>query len=78
MRSLSQSGPVRRAILSKLMFVYTPKHGSWLNVAEIEPRGRPRECINAARVNGRVASKAEFDRTAEAAASTGLGRATQR
>lgn len=40
-----------RAILSKLMFVYTPKHGSWLNVAEIEPRGRPRECANAARAD---------------------------
>ena len=25
-----------RAILSKIEFVYTPKHGSWLNVAEIE------------------------------------------
>jgi len=27
-----------RAILRKLVFVYTPKHGSWLNVAE--PGGR--------------------------------------
>lgn len=25
-----------RAILGKIEFVYTPKHGSWLNVAEIE------------------------------------------
>ncbi|WP_461056320.1 transposase, partial [Spirosoma arcticum] len=25
-----------RAILPKIAFVYTPKHGSWLNVAEIE------------------------------------------
>ena len=25
-----------RAILQKIEFVYTPKHGSWLNVAEIE------------------------------------------
>ena len=25
-----------RAILKKLTFVFTPKHGSWLNIAEIE------------------------------------------
>ena len=25
-----------RAILDKIEFVYTPKHGSWLNMAEIE------------------------------------------
>lgn len=30
------AAPRARAILSKLEFVYTPKHGSWLNVAEIE------------------------------------------
>jgi hypothetical protein len=24
-----------RAILGKLKFVFTPKHGSWLNIAEI-------------------------------------------
>ena len=28
--------------LDRLEFVYTPKHGSWLDMAEIEPRGRPR------------------------------------
>jgi DDE superfamily endonuclease len=29
--------PVRaRAILNKIEFVYTPKHGSWLNIAECE------------------------------------------
>ncbi len=25
-----------RSILSRLEFVFTPKHGSWLNIAEIE------------------------------------------
>jgi hypothetical protein len=29
--------PVRaRAILNKIEFIYTPKHGSWLNIAECE------------------------------------------
>ncbi len=31
-----------QAYLDRLEFVYTPKHGSWLDMAEIEPLGRPR------------------------------------
>jgi len=31
-----------KSYLDRLEFVYTPKHGSWLDMAEIEPRGRPR------------------------------------
>ena len=31
-----------KAYLDRLEFVYTPKHGSWLDMAEIEPLGRPR------------------------------------
>lgn len=27
---------IARALLAKLEFVYTPKHGSWLNMAECE------------------------------------------
>lgn len=46
-----------RAILSKLEFVFTPKHGSWLNVAEIELSVLTRQGLT-----GRVASKAEFER----------------
>ncbi len=46
-----------RAILSKLDFVYTPKHGSWLNVAEIELSVLIRQGLTA-----RVASRAEFER----------------
>lgn len=45
-----------RAILSKLMFVYTPKHGSWLNVAEIELSVLTRQGLTQ-----RVASRAEFE-----------------
>ncbi len=45
-----------RAILSKLEFVYTPKHGSWLNVAEIELSVLTRQGLTE-----RVASRAEFE-----------------
>lgn len=45
-----------RAILSKLTFVYTPKHGSWLNVAEIELSVLTRQGLT-----HRVASRDEFE-----------------
>lgn len=32
-------------ILSKIIFCYTPKHGSWLNMAEIEINMMSRECL---------------------------------
>lgn len=34
-----------RKILSKIEFYYTPKHGSWLNMAEIEINIMDRECL---------------------------------
>ncbi len=33
-------------LLSKIEFYYTPKHGSWLNMAEIEINVMDRECLN--------------------------------
>jgi len=33
-------------LLSRLEFHYTPKHGSWLNVAEIELSVLSRQCLN--------------------------------
>jgi len=36
-----------RRILDKLEIHYTPKHGSWLNMAEIEPRVLSRQCMDA-------------------------------
>lgn len=33
-------------LLQKLEFCYTPKHGSWLNVAEIEFSVLSRQCLN--------------------------------
>lgn len=35
-----------RRLLGKLEFHYTPKHGSWLNMAEIEFRILARQCLN--------------------------------
>ena len=37
---------VARRILNKLEFHYTPKHGSWLNMAEIELSVLTRQCLN--------------------------------
>lgn len=50
-----------RAILNKLEFVYTPKHGSWLNVAEIELSVLTRQGLA-----HRVASRSEFERQVQA------------
>jgi len=38
--------PEARRILDKLEFYYTPKHGSWLNMAEIELSVLNRQCLN--------------------------------
>ncbi len=35
-----------RQLLNKLEFVYTPKHGSWLNMAECEFSVLSRQCLN--------------------------------
>ena len=46
--SLYKAFPASRArqLLNKLEFVYTPKHGSWLNMAEIEFSAMDRQCLN--------------------------------
>ncbi len=36
---------IARALLDKLEFVYTPKHGSWLNMAECEFSVLSRQCL---------------------------------
>jgi transposase len=50
-----------RAIVEKLEFVFTPKHGSWLNIAEIELSVLTRQGLKQ-----RVASKEELERQATA------------
>jgi DDE superfamily endonuclease len=38
-----------RAILRRLEFCYTPKHGSWLNIAENELSSMTRQCVKTRR-----------------------------
>ena len=50
-------GPERaRAIIKRVDFVYTPKHGSWLNIAESELSALSRQAVN-----GRVESREELE-----------------
>ena len=42
--------PVARAYLERLRFVYTPKHGSWLNIAECELSALSRQCLAGRRI----------------------------
>ena len=35
-----------RRILERLEIHYTPKHGSWLNIAEVEIRFLSRQCLS--------------------------------
>lgn len=35
-----------KALWDRFEFVYTPKHGSWLNMAEIELNALNRQCLN--------------------------------
>ena len=37
---------VAKALWDRFEFVYTPKHGSWLNVAEVELNVMIRQCLN--------------------------------
>jgi hypothetical protein len=46
-----------RAIARKLEWHYTPKHGSWLNVAEVELAALSRQCLSR-----RIGTKAELGR----------------
>jgi hypothetical protein len=39
-----------RAIVRRLEFRYTPKHGSWLNIAENELSSLTRQCLNGRRI----------------------------
>ncbi len=43
-----------RKLLDKLRFHYTPKHGSWLNMTEIEFSLLSRQCLSARMADARV------------------------
>lgn len=45
-----------KALAERFEFHYTPKHGSWLNIAEIEISALNRVCLNR-----RIASKSQFE-----------------
>jgi DDE superfamily endonuclease len=51
--------PEARRLLDKLDLQYTPKHGSWLNMAEIELSVFSRQCLNR-----RIADDTTFQRLA--------------
>jgi hypothetical protein len=40
-----------RALVKKIEFHYTPKHGSWLNIAENELSSMTRQCISGRRIS---------------------------
>lgn len=44
------------ALMKKIKFIYTPKHASWLNMAEIEINIMDRQCTG-----GRIESKVKLD-----------------
>jgi hypothetical protein len=58
-----------RRLVEKLEFHYTPKHGSWLNMAEIELSILQRQCLNR-----RIADEATLKREVAA----GISNATKR
>jgi len=60
---LYQAYPPEEAhrILSKLEFVHTPKHGSWLNMAELEFAAIQRQCLDR-----RIGTKEELTREVDA------------
>ncbi len=41
---------VARAYIKRIDFVYTPKHGSWLNIAECELSALTRQCLTGRRI----------------------------
>ena len=54
-----------RRILRKLEFHYTPKHGSWLNIAEIELSVFSRQCLDR-RIGDEEALRSEIKKLEEA------------
>jgi hypothetical protein len=49
-----------RAYVRRINFVYTPKHGSWLNVAENELSSLTRQCLKSRRVSSLKTLKTEI------------------
>jgi hypothetical protein len=62
-----------RAIVSRIEFHYTPKHGSWLNIAENELSCLTRQCVSGRRIGSEEALRAETTAWADATNSTQRG-----
>ena len=71
----SAEGERARRMARRLEIVYTPKHGSWLNVAECELSAMTRQCLNGRRIGNlkdlRLKVEAWAERTNGNAVSTG-------
>jgi len=52
--------PAAKALWDRFAFVYTPKHGSWLNMAEIELNVLIHQCLDR-RIDNMVEMQAEVD-----------------
>lgn len=60
-RNMSGMAPAARRIIKRLEIHYTPKHGSWLDIAEIELNVMTRQCLsrrieNIAKLRGELAA----------------------
>ena len=56
---------VARAYVKRIDFVYTPKHGSWLNIAECELSAMTRQCLTGRRIGEISELNAEITAWAE-------------
>ena len=50
-----------REIVKRIEFRYTPKHGSWLNIAENELSAMTRQCLKKPRIGDIVTLQEEVD-----------------
>lgn len=62
-----------REIVKRIEFRYTPKHGSWLNIAENELSAMTRQCMNNRRIGDIATLRAETEAWAIAANSKQRG-----
>src|SRR5262249_50127095 len=51
---------VAREYVRRIQFCYTPKHGSWLNVAECELSCLTSQCLRGRRIGGLISLQAEI------------------
>jgi hypothetical protein len=62
-----------RAIVSRIQFHYTPKHGSWLNIAENELSCLTRQCVSGRRIGSEEKLRTETAAWADATNTTQRG-----